>query len=359
MVEKFNFYDIYGYLLPGLMLVGLLWTPFGLFWRAWPQQEISSAILLFLLAYIAGHFIQGFAFVIIPSKTNKFGASREFSDLLLDNDDLTLAQQTKYRINELSKKHFGLDLETGADSKVAQNSISRRRSSAFFQARSALLKYKGERASYWEQFEGLYALMRGATMAAAAATFYFLGWAIALLDHHAGLGWTKVFLLIFGVAALAFALAQEVPKKVPPATPEQCVEFLLAQKNLKEKNRDWSKMFTRGTAISLCLLLFGSAMLVARNAVEHDQKAAGERHPISICCLWPAWTGAAEGKDSTKPEEAFINAGDRGFIMLLLTLATAVVSLRCHGAYKFFAREFALAVWRDFANFETTATKTG
>ena len=338
MVEKFNFYDIYGYLLPGLMLVGLLWTPFGLFWRAWPQQEISSAILLFLLAYIAGHFIQGFAFVIIPSKTNKFGAYREFSDLLLDNDDLTLAQQTKYRINELSKKHFGLDLETGADSKVAQNSISRRRSSAFFQARSALLKYKGERASYWEQFEGLYALMRGATMAAAAATFYFLGWAIALLDHHAGLGWTKGFLLVFGTAAFVCALAQKIPKT---------------------KKRDWPKIFTWGTAISLCLLLFGSAMLVAKNAVEHDQKAAGERHPISICCLWPAWTGAAEGKDSTKPEEVFINAGDRGLIMLLLMLAAAIVSLRCHGAYKAFAREFALAVWRDFANFEMMATKTG
>jgi hypothetical protein len=26
--------------------------------------------------------------------------------------------------------------------------------------------------------------------------------------------------------------------------------------------------------------------------------------------------------------------------------------LRCYGAYRSFAREFALAVWREFANFE-------
>ena len=50
MVEKFNFYDIYGYLLPGLVLIGLFWLPFGLILNLWPKAELSSALLVLLLA---------------------------------------------------------------------------------------------------------------------------------------------------------------------------------------------------------------------------------------------------------------------------------------------------------------------
>lgn len=46
MVEKFNFYDIYGYLIPGLVLIGLLWVPIGLLWHVWPKAEVTSAILV-------------------------------------------------------------------------------------------------------------------------------------------------------------------------------------------------------------------------------------------------------------------------------------------------------------------------
>jgi hypothetical protein len=44
-----------------------------------------------------------------------------------------------------------------------------------------------------------------------------------------------------------------------------------------------------------------------------------------------------------------------GLIMFLLGLGVFLVTLRIHRAFKSFAKEFALAVWRDFANFEIAA----
>lgn len=41
MTERFNFHDLYGDVIPGLTLGGLLWVPFGLDARAWPDFEWS------------------------------------------------------------------------------------------------------------------------------------------------------------------------------------------------------------------------------------------------------------------------------------------------------------------------------
>jgi hypothetical protein len=39
MIEKFNFYDVYGYLIPGLVLIGLFLVPLGLLGR-WPAGTL-------------------------------------------------------------------------------------------------------------------------------------------------------------------------------------------------------------------------------------------------------------------------------------------------------------------------------
>lgn len=159
MVEKFNFYDIYGYLIPGLVLIGLGWIPIGLLWGQWPKQELASAILLLLLAYLLGHLIQGLSYDILPSTmVDSEGRERYPSNVLLDASDTSMDQETKKQIRSLSTKLFGLDLD-------AQDS-DLRRAAVFFQARSALLKQKGDKgAVYWEQFEGLYAMARNVSLA--------------------------------------------------------------------------------------------------------------------------------------------------------------------------------------------------
>jgi hypothetical protein len=59
MVERLNFYDVYAYLIPGIVFVSLLWLPFAITNEAFLKLDWSSALLVLVLAYIAGHIIQG------------------------------------------------------------------------------------------------------------------------------------------------------------------------------------------------------------------------------------------------------------------------------------------------------------
>ena len=61
MIKQFNFYDIYGYLLPGMLLVSLFWLPVGILTRSWPNQDVSNALFLAVGAYILGHVLQTIA----------------------------------------------------------------------------------------------------------------------------------------------------------------------------------------------------------------------------------------------------------------------------------------------------------
>jgi len=68
MIDRFNFYDIYGYLLPGTLLLGIFWFPFGLGTGSLPAKEVSTTLLLLALGYIAGHLLQTLASVVVSSE---------------------------------------------------------------------------------------------------------------------------------------------------------------------------------------------------------------------------------------------------------------------------------------------------
>jgi hypothetical protein len=305
VIERFNFYDIYGYFVPGLVLVGMIWLPFGLL-HGLPQQDFSSTFIVVLFAYIAGHLIQELAATLPRTVKDKAGRDREHSDRLLDAGDDTLAQPLKDRISELTLKHFKLDLTISGDpatiSDEERKRIAHLRSVAFFQARSLLVQ--DHRQSYGEQFQGLYSMMRGLTVSFAAATAYFLGWAVAYRDNAAGpvelaardklIGWIPATLLVVVAASLVLA-------------------FILGA---KAGNDDAPATWTQVLAGCLAIAVFCGAALVARN---------------------------------TSPESGH-HVGN--FALLLTALVSGVAALRCYGAYRSFAREFALAVWREFANFE-------
>jgi hypothetical protein len=67
MIEKFNFYDVYGYFLPGVALIAVLWLPFGLVLGKWPSGDIASAVFDVALAYFAGHMMLYVSTNSIPS----------------------------------------------------------------------------------------------------------------------------------------------------------------------------------------------------------------------------------------------------------------------------------------------------
>jgi hypothetical protein len=167
VIERFNFYDLYGYALPGLALLGMLWLP--LWWLA--QKDIPgawwSAAVALLLAYFVGHIIARLGQSGLPYAA----ARRQPSDELLDAGDPRLPNEMKMQL--------ATDIETRFNLPVNVADPTRRRralQTAFFLCRRALLRE--DAASYAEQFEGLYSMHRGLAAVSILSCGYYLGWAM-------------------------------------------------------------------------------------------------------------------------------------------------------------------------------------
>lgn len=185
MIEKFNFYDVYGYFLPGAAVLLLLWLPIGLAQHKVPSGDWASAVIGVVLAYVAGLLLQMFAGKVIPSSVGLGADNHERypSDRLLDpySKDKTwrqLSDATRESLADTIENKFGI-----CHTKIAINStspnkeIDTARRDAFFQARHYLILNKD--ATYAEQFEGMYSLTRGLAAAFGIAAAYYAGWALS------------------------------------------------------------------------------------------------------------------------------------------------------------------------------------
>jgi len=167
MIERFNFYDVYGYLIPGAVLAGVIWIPHALVQLIALPADLTSAIVAIVVAYVAGHLLQIVAAKVVPStqpfRTGQGVVHRYPSDRLLDDDDGTLTAVIKQQLIELIQRRFALDVKLPAN-----------RGTAFLLCRNSVIA--GKTASYVEQFQGMYVLMRGIASAAAIGCAYDLGW---------------------------------------------------------------------------------------------------------------------------------------------------------------------------------------
>ena len=290
MIKQFNFYDFYGYLLPGILVLGLLWLPVGILTRTWPDQDISKALFLAALAYIIGHLIQTVALSVVPSKvTDKAKHKRSPSDLLLDNSDKKFAKELKEKLASQVAKLFGIDLEITKDGD-GENDISEKRKDAFFQARTYLITKNV--ALYAEQFEGLYAMMRGLGCSFFAGGLYLVGWALSFHQNCFRLSdWMPVVLWIAITASLIFASVAYFDESA-------------------------RKKVDRFLAWSIVVVLFVAGFLVG---------------------LWRAQAAVSSVPTYTEP------------ILLGSGLLAWIAAARCFSAYKAFALAFAQTVWRDFS----------
>lgn len=294
MIEKFNFYDVYGYFLPGVALLTLLWLPFGLT-RGWWPKELSSALLAIPFAYLAGHILQTLAVNALPSEVRDprgSGRLRHPSDVLLDDEDPTFSREFKDRLAGRIRTAFRIDVAALAMDGDAE-ARSRRRRDAFFQCRSALIKAKT--ASYAEQFEGLYALMRGLTAAFGLALCYHLGWSVAGFKAGA----FRVPAVIVAAGGLILAVDAEI----------------LVQ--LSQKRRD--KVKCAQLVARYLMLTLASCGYLLGTAVQKQVKGIGPSVPA---------------------------------VLALAVLVGLFTSIKFFGAYRFFANEFAKAIYRDFYNYE-------
>ncbi len=303
MIERFNFYDIYGYLLPGTLLFGLFWLPFGLTSSKLPSNEVSTTLLLLALAYIAGHVLQTVAIAVVPSKMrDKAGVLRTKSSMLLDADDPRFSAAFKTDLAEKVKKAFHAEI-LGEDEQRRSN-----RDTAFFEARAYLIRNKA--ANYVEQFEGLYAMMRGLGCAFYLGCAYLAGWGISFHWSVQGVGYAAWWVMAAsaGGALVASGVVQYIAAH--PAG------------NKEERQQQRERDLEANSFLAVCAMLFA----------------------LSSGYFLGTW----------KPAPASIE-----FLLWAALPVTLIAGMRCLQAYRNQAQNFAETVWRDFAALYSDTSAAG
>jgi len=306
MIERFNFFDIYAYLLPGVAFLGLIWLPFGIVGGHWPPADLSSALLWLVAAYIVGHVLYHPASEALPTESKGQyatppGAPRwrakpsHPSDFVLDAGELTYPKKFKEELQTVINERFkdaaevnvGFDWDNAADEQKKKDE-SKQRNLAFLLCRSALVT--GKVASYGEQFQGLYELLRSLTVVCVVCFFYHVGWALAVWKTPA----SQFVAPLAALAVLAIVGAAILDK--------------------------WgAKVIAKRLAAWMTIGLLTLALLLC---------------PFFLRCLLdPAKAGGSCSK-----------------VLLLTTIALtdAFVGWRWSSAYKPFAWQFATAIYRDF-----------
>lgn len=174
MHERFNFYDVYVYLIPGLTLLGLAWLPYGAFASAWPEAALLSTVAVLFAGYVLGHLLSEAArrlpvFELNPQPSNRLlmeGAGAKEGTEGKKRKEMSLSPELRTRFWRLLQARFGIERPTpdNTDFEVP-----------FMLARSVALRESGP--AYFEQFQGLYGLMRGLAAAFSLAAVVYLGWA--------------------------------------------------------------------------------------------------------------------------------------------------------------------------------------
>lgn len=198
MIERFNFYDIYGYLFPGLALLGVVWLPFWFVGERELPAEWSSAIVVLAMAYVVGHVLSRVAQAAYPHGRKTGAMRRRPSDYLLDDDDPYVASETKAQVIRAIRRRFRLETGSSVGSIAERTKL---RDEAFLLCRGALLQQKV--GAYAEQFEGLYVALRGWAVVAAFSCAYHGGWAIGLylpLWAHDSAKWLLLLCVILAIA---------------------------------------------------------------------------------------------------------------------------------------------------------------
>ena len=247
-----------------------------------PAKEVSTTLLLLALGYVAGHLLQTLASVVVSSDiASATGIRRAPSNILLDASSAKFGQEFKAGLAAKVKAAFGLEiLGDRADADANRNT-------AFMQARAYLIRNKA--ANYLEQFQGLYAMMRGLGCAFFLGFAYLLGWG---LSFHWQICWLGA-----GV---------------------------------------WCGLVVSGTA---SLGLSGAFLVLKRSK---DSERVRDRWLASCLAVFACGVGYFVG--TWKPL-----AGRLELFVWAALPVTLLAGSRCIQAYRRYAEYFAETVWRDFA----------
>lgn len=203
MIPNLNFYDIYGYLIPGLTLAILLRLPYGLITGRWPESSWTSALIAVVIGYVLGHLIQILARNALPSRTMD---GRYPSEALLDQDDKTFSDAFKDALRTRIKQLSGVDVRTDLPKSVVTQDVKAQREDGFRYCRDALLSSKN--LSYAEQMQGMYTLMDGLTIAFALGAPFAFGWSVSTGRFQV----SALFIVALGLLPMVAAAAAGLGK---------------------------------------------------------------------------------------------------------------------------------------------------
>lgn len=339
MSQRFNFYDIYGYLIPGLTFVTLLWLPFGIINPALVNPSLTAAAALVVVGYIVGQAIVALSGGLMVGKVlrTKDGTSEQPSVVLLNRSDTQIERSLKELIACNVRKRFRLDVRIDEDLSDDPQ-IRDDRQAAFFLCRVIVNKLTG----YAEQFQGLYSMSSGLTIVFALGFFYLIGWVAAYyLRSPIGISvaypiaWVLLIATVVLAARVALASTARRPNIGAPNSrpqPEEPksrarsndVDAAATPSRRAQKGKPRLRSLQTRTA-GIASLLFGLLL---------------------TCCAYLLGTRIAIPCDRVAAFPA----------IAALCLAA---SFRFYSQYRHFATEFAKAVWKYFpAAADTSAIGT-
>ena len=336
MSERFNFYDIYGYLLPGGLLLGLLWFPFGLLMGKWPSADWGSAVLALGLAYIVGHLIHALSKAAFSSKfKDDAGNKRHPSDLLVSKEGGQVLpsgdslKELKCRLAEQIERYFAIQIDID---KPWTKELGKRRNDAFLKCRSFLVEKKA--AVYLEQQQGMYALMRGIGAAFVLACALYLGMAIgAMLNTSIPTKW--MFAILFTVLVLTIPVA-----------------FNSLYPSREENARKYSFWM-----LALALLFSGMIAAKATKAATLSDISLLSKLELNLQSQDDPVKYLENERALLHMRQIFQIQEQRAVIMFILALVTVVLIPLCLSAFRAFAVNFAATGYRDFSRICDTADR--
>lgn len=358
MIDRFNFYDIYGYLLPGVLLFSFLWIPLGVLTGTWPPAELSSAVLVLALAYVVGHILHSLADAALPFEfKDKKKNKRMPSDLLLDNSNQVLVNSfsglpsllKQIREDFKLKDDFKLEVEENGD---WTPELGKRRSYVFFRCRNVLVRQKA--VGYAEQQQGMYVVMRGAASALLLSCMLYAGMGIGLLIFRSQPDLRCVYLPI-SVILFIFMIVAAINSIMLQST------RFSGSKEKEKGARRWlfwlvaGAFIFSGLAISRPVGVFVTTTTVLplafNQAATTDLAKQSEREQAFE--LDPAKFRERERALEELQLTRQIRSHATG-IVFAWTAISALLALICVAAYRNFAVNYALQIYRDYLNVHLT-----
>lgn len=225
MIERFNFYDIYGYLVPGLTWLFLLALPFHVIFQ-FSTASIPELTAVLAVAYVVGHLLAGLAHGVLPSDSHDIGLKdKEGKPILVPRSVAVLSDRYPYK-DKVQEEVKG-KLAQAFNERFKFNpldptapfieAVVRR---MFFLCRTSLAQSKA--AGYVEQYQGMSSLTGSLSFATWTAAAYYAVWAVtsAAIERASRPGrWPLPLLIVVAGAAAAVVIRRAIDHEAKDKTP--------------------------------------------------------------------------------------------------------------------------------------------